>query len=89
MPVDAGNWTLGFVLGAIVVAVVVVVVVTIIALATRIRNQVRTVIADLERARDHTAPLWDVRATNVVAADLRDRLVAFGGGDGRESEGAR
>lgn len=89
MPVDSGNWTLGFVIGAVVVVVVVAVVVTIIALATRIRNQARTVIADLERARDHTAPLWDVRTTNVVAADLRDRLVAFGAADGREAEEAR
>lgn len=70
MPIDETSWIVGFVVAGVVVLIVAVVVLVIIKLATDIRDSAVRIIGDLERARDGTAPLWEVRTTNEVAGQI-------------------
>ncbi|MDX1659609.1 MAG: hypothetical protein R3343_12370 [Nitriliruptorales bacterium] len=64
------SWVVGFIVGGVVVVIVVAVALTIIKLATDIRDVARGIVDDLGRAQSGTAPLWEVRTTNQVAADI-------------------
>ncbi len=81
--VSSTQWLIGWIVAVGVVLVVVILVGTLIYLAARIRKQLLDVLAALTRARDNTAPLWEVRTTNEVAGDIlsaaRQARSALGG----------
>jgi ABC-type multidrug transport system fused ATPase/permease subunit len=60
----ATGWIVGWALGVVVIALVAVLVLTITALAQRITRQAEAITEALDGARENTAALWDVRATN-------------------------
>lgn len=70
MEIDTTTWTVGFAIGGLVVVVVVAVVLAITAYATRIRDQVGSIIAALTEAEANTDPLWNVMDTNHAAQDI-------------------
>ncbi len=59
-------WYIGIAIGFAIVVVVVVVAASILALASRIGGQAREGIAAMDRAREATAPVWEVQQTNVA-----------------------
>ena len=62
----SGWWIVGWVGGVGVVALVAVLVLTITALAGRITSQAREITTALDGARAHTAPLFEVKGTNIA-----------------------
>jgi hypothetical protein len=60
----SGWWVVGWIGGVVVVAAVAVLVLAITALARRIASQADAITTALDGAREHTTPLFDVRATN-------------------------
>jgi hypothetical protein len=75
MEVDTTTWTVGFVIAGVVVVVVVAVVLGIIAFATRIRNQVRHIIAALRDAESNTDALWEAHTTVRTGHEVLDLAV--------------
>ena len=59
-------WIVGWVGGVAVVAVVAVLVLAITGLANRISAQARGITTALDGARANTAPLFEVKGTNIA-----------------------
>ena len=70
----SGWWIVGWVGGVVVVALVAVLVLTITALAGRITSQAREITTALDGARAHTAPLFEVKGTNIAVDRITRRL---------------
>lgn len=68
----SGAWTVGWAAGGAVVAIAAGLLLTIIGLGRRIVGQAGDIIEGLDGARDNTAALWDLTATNATL----DRTVA-------------
>jgi len=62
----SGWWIVGWVGGVVVIALVAVLVLTITALAGRITSQARDITTALDGARANTAPLFEVKGTNIA-----------------------
>lgn len=79
------GWVIGWGVGAVVVLLVVVLLVLMIRGAARAAGKAEAIVAALHDARDHTAGLWRVEATNqtaerIVAAATRAREALTGEG---------
>jgi hypothetical protein len=70
------GWLIGWAIGAVVVALVAVLLVLMIVLASRAGDKAEDILSALEEARDNTAPLWRVAATNEVATRVVDAAAA-------------
>jgi hypothetical protein len=68
--VSRTEWLIGWIVGVGVVLVVAAMVLLIIFLAWKIKGQLLGIHAALTDARDNTAALWEVQATNQVAEDI-------------------
>lgn len=66
------GWLLGYLIGLAVVVVVVAVLLLMIAGARRTASKVEMIVAELDDARDGTAPLWQLATT----VDSAERIVA-------------
>lgn len=80
------GWILGYVIGLVVVVVVVTLLLLMIAGARQTAAKAEAILAGLERARDGTAPLWELGATvstadRIVAAAASARLSLTPGGE--------
>lgn len=64
------DWYLGLTLGFVIVTVVVIVVAVILTYASRISDQAALANEGLEEVRTGTAPLWEVRKTNVAGVAI-------------------
>ncbi len=64
------GWAIGFAVGGVVVVIVVVLLLLMIAGARKVAAKAEAVLAALHEARDNTAPLWDVSATNATASRI-------------------
>jgi Na+-transporting methylmalonyl-CoA/oxaloacetate decarboxylase gamma subunit len=67
-------WVIGLAAGGAVVLIVAVLLVVLVSLAARAAAKAEAIVEALDRARDHTAPLWQLEQT------LRalDRITAAG-----------
>lgn len=72
------GWFIGYVVGTAVVAIVAVLAIILIVQARKIGDQAEDILAALEGARDHTAPLWAVDAVNRSLRSIRDAAVTAG-----------
>jgi hypothetical protein len=59
-------WYVGWVIGGVVVLIAAVLLVTIILLGRRIARQAGDITLALDGAREHTAPLYEVKQTNLA-----------------------
>jgi hypothetical protein len=62
----SGWWIFGWVVGAVVVMIAATLLLTIIALASRIVRQADEITAAIDGARANTAPLYEVKRTNLA-----------------------
>ena len=60
------GWIVGWVIGALVVVVAAALLLVIIALGRRIVRQADEITAALDGARQNTAPLFEVKRTNLA-----------------------
>ena len=65
------GWAIGFAIALLVVVVVVVLLLLMIVGARNVAAKAEDILAALYDARDNTAPLWRLSATNATA----DRIV--------------
>jgi hypothetical protein len=62
----SGAWTVGWAAGGGVVAIAAGLILSIIGLGRRITGQAGEIVEALDGAREHTAPLWELTATNAT-----------------------
>jgi hypothetical protein len=74
-------WYVGWVVGVVVILIAALLLLTIIALGRRIAGQADEITATLGRARENTAPLYDVTRTNLAVDQITRglRTVRTGG----------
>lgn len=79
------GWIIGYVVGAAVVLVVAILVLALTAHARRIAGQTAEIVAGLHLARDRSAALWGLAATNATAERIvlaaTDARIALTGGE--------
>lgn len=70
------GWWVGFGIGTVLVIVVAVLLLLILVAARRIGSVAEDATAALAQTRDRTEVLWQVRATNEVAAEILGQATA-------------
>jgi hypothetical protein len=76
-------WVVGWIVGGAVVVVAAVLLLAIIALGRRIARQADDITRALDGAREHTAPLFDLTATNLSIDQITRGLRAVREGQRR------
>lgn len=66
------GWVLGFAVGAAVALIVVVLLLLMIRGAKRVLGKAEAILAALHAARDNTAGLWELPATNAAVGRIVD-----------------
>lgn len=69
------GWVVGWTVGGIVVVIAAVLLILIIWLGQRIVGQAKEITASLDRARQHTTPMFELSKTN-LAVDRTTRGLA-------------